>query len=117
MSFTHQKPRAADFMLSEASGQRSRETGEMAAITTDAYAGQVLAKDADGRYTPFTGKGDLPDAPVKAVGVLYAGVPASEEPQDIVVISRDAEVAGALLLGLDADAYADLAGQDVIVRT
>lgn len=117
MPFTHQKPRAADFLLSEANGQRSRETGEMAAITADAYAGQVLAKDADGRYIPFTGKGDLPDAPVKAAGILYAGVPASTEPQAIVVIPRDAEVAGALLLGLDADATADLAGLGVIIRT
>lgn len=117
MSFNHQKPRAADFLLSEANGQRSRETGEMAAITADAYAGQILAKDPDGRYIPFTGKGDLSDAPVKAVGILYAGVSASAEPQAIVVIPRDAEVAGALLLGLDADATADLAGMGVIVRT
>lgn len=116
MPFIEQKPRAADFLLSEANGQRSRETGEMAAITADVYAGQVLAKGADGRYVPFAGKGDLPDDPVRAVGVLYAGVPASAQPQAIAVIRRDAEVASALLLGLDADATTDLAEQGIIVR-
>ncbi|WP_336971872.1 head decoration protein [Alcaligenes sp. PF14] len=116
MPFIEQKPRTADFLLSEANGSRSRETGEMAPTTTAIYAGQLLALNADGRYIPFAGKGDEPDSPVKAVGVLYANVPASEQPQAVVVIKRDAEVAGEPLLGLDADATTDLQDVGVIVR-
>lgn len=116
MPFIEQKPRTADFLLSEANGSRSRETGEMAPTTTAIYAGQILALSADGRYVPFAGKGDEPDSPIKAVGVLYANAPVSQEPQAVVVIKRDAEVAGALLLGLDADASANLEDAGVIVR-
>ncbi|EKU29868.1 hypothetical protein N879_04295 [Alcaligenes sp. EGD-AK7] len=116
MPFIEQKPRTADFLLSEANGSRSRETGEMAPTATAIYAGQILALNADGRYVPFAGKGDEPDSPVKAVGVLYANVPASDEPQAVVVIRRDAEVAGELLFGLDADATTDLQEVGVIVR-
>ena len=49
MPFIEQKPRTADFLLPEANGSRSRETGEMAPTATAIYAGQILALNADGR--------------------------------------------------------------------
>jgi hypothetical protein len=48
--------------------------------------------------------------------VLYGNVPASDEDQQVVVIARDAELAGDLLVGLDAPARVALESAGVIVR-
>lgn len=115
MGFIEQKPRTADFLLSEANGQRSREN---IFLKTDKAlpAGQLLAVGADGVYVPYGGAGDDPENQVVVAGVLYAGALASEDTQPAVAIVRDAEVAGGLLVGLDEPSSASLAKLGVLVR-
>ncbi|CAM4135957.1 head decoration protein [Pseudomonas sp. S 311-6] len=116
MGFIHQQARAADFILSEANGQRSRENAVLEAVDTDQVAGTLLTKKASGSYAPYTGPGADEENPISADAVLYAGVPASGESQQIVIVARASEVASALLVGLDASARATLEKQGVIVR-
>ncbi|NHC62185.1 head decoration protein [Paenalcaligenes suwonensis] len=116
MGFTEQKPRAADFLMSEANGQRSRENIVVIGVETDLYAGQLLALRADGNYEPYKGPGDDEENPVKAAGVLYAGLPASTELRQAVCIKRDAEVAKELLIGLDKPAQFELAALGIVGR-
>lgn len=116
MPFVTQAARTADFIVSEANGQRSRENAVIAATTDVLPAGQVLSLGVDGIYVAYDGAGDDPDAPLSADAVLYASAPISTAEQMVVVIARDAEVAAALLVGLDAGARASLAGRGVLVR-
>lgn len=116
MPFTHQQPRTADFILSEANGQRSRENGVLAATTVALLAGQLLTLGGDGKYVAYAGPGADPEAPIAADAILYANVPASDADQQIVVIARDAEVASQLLIALDAGGEAALAANGIIVR-
>lgn len=116
MGFIHQQARAADFILSEANGQRSRENVVLDPVDTDQVAGTLLTKKESGNYAPYAGPGADQDNPIPADAVLYAGVPASDAPQQIVIVARAAEVASALLVGLDAPARTTLEKQGVIVR-
>lgn len=210
MTFIHQAARPADFILSEANGQRSRENIVLAAGSGVVHAGTVIAKvtaanaatataasgntgngtvgtftvtsDAvSGTYsveiteaaanggtflvtgpdgteigtgevgTPYSGagltftvadgttdfaKGDswtiavtanlgewvpydddgTDDGRRAATGVLYATVDATASDVQGVAIVRDAEVASALLIGLDAAGRADLLALGVIAR-
>lgn len=116
MSFTYQQPRTADFILSEASGQRSRENGVLAATAVDLFAGQLLTLGGDGKYVAYAGPGENEEAPIAADAVLYGNVPASDADQQIVVIARDAEVARELLVALDVAGGATLSANGIIVR-
>ena len=116
MPFTYQKPRTADFILSEASGQRSRENGVLAATAVDLLAGQLLTLGGDGKYVAYAGPGENEEAPISADAVLYGNVPASDADQQIVLIARDAEVVRQLLIALDADGEVGLAASGIIVR-
>lgn len=114
MGLSEQKPRTADFLLSEANGQRSREN--ILLKTSKALpAGQLLAIGEDGVYVPYVGSG-TPEKPIEAVGVLYAGALEASDKQSAVAIVRDAEVAGGLLVGLDEPSSASLAKLGVLVR-
>lgn len=116
MGFIEQQPRAANFILSEANGQRSRENIVLAPTLTPLMAGQVLAVDDSGLHVPYEGAG-TEDDPVTASGVLYAAVPASEQEQQAVKIARDAELSETQLIGLETSAIADLEAVGLIVRT
>jgi len=210
MPFVHQQPRAADFILSEANGQRSRENiivsagsgivaagtviaritaanaatvtatsgntgnGTLGSVTVSSQAvngnytvaitealangGKFTVTDANGDDvgagqvgTAFTGggltftlsdgstdfaEGDSWTLAVKAAlgewvpydddgtddgrraatGVLYAAVDATNADVQAVGIVRDAEVAAALLIGLDAAGRADLDAIGVCAR-
>jgi len=210
MSFTHQAARAADFILSEANGQRSRENIIMAAGSGVVHAGTLIAKitaanaatatpaggntgngtfgsiivsseaisgpyavaitkaaenggefvvtgptgaevgagevgeafDAGGlKFTIADGATDFVvgdswsvsvlanlgewvpydedgsnDGRRAASGVLYAAVDATTSDVQAVAVVRDAEVATALLIGLDTDGRADLLAQGILVR-
>lgn len=116
MSFVYQKARTADFILSEANGQRSRENALLAATLVTLAAGQLLTLGANGKYVAYAGPGADPEAPIKADAALYSNVPVSDEDQQIVVIARDAELAADLLVGLDAPAREALAVAGIIVR-
>lgn len=115
MTILTQGKRTAEFLLSEANGQRSRESGILA-ITDEALpAGQLLGiVTASGEYAPYAAGAS--DGTETAVAVLYAGVPASVATQPITVIARDAEVIGTKLTGLDAAARDDLLTKGIVVR-
>lgn len=109
-----QGARAAEFLLSEASGQRSREEITLAITTVEVPAGTVLVEDDDG-YVPYVAP--EPAVAITAnVAISYNNKPVSEDVQQAAVIMRDAEVIGSLLLGLTAETATALASQGVIVR-
>ncbi|CAB3898020.1 head decoration protein [Achromobacter sp. ACM03] len=116
MPFIHQQARTADFILSEANGQRSRENAILAATLVALAAGQLLTLGDDGKYAAYAGPGADPGAPITADAVLYGNAPVSDDDQQIVVIARDAELAGVLLVGLDAPARVALQSAGIIVR-
>lgn len=117
-SFT-EKGHAGGFILSEASGQRSREaitvlSGEVLS------AGSVLGKiTASGKYVQYDDDG-TDDGRRTAAAVLYADVDASAGDVAATAIVRDAEVNGEELLWKSDDevdaGVADLAAVGIIVR-
>ncbi|WP_213766756.1 head decoration protein [Caballeronia sp. dw_19] len=103
-----------EFLLSEGEGRISRE--KIVVTSGDALsAGQLLgALNATGKYVPYDNAADT-GAQI-ASAVLYAALPASTDDRQGVAIVRLAEVAEALITGLDTDARTDLASKFVIVR-
>lgn len=96
-----QGPRAAEFILSEANGSRSRENGTVAQGQNLA-AGQVVMMSA-GKLVAHDGTLDGNDDVVTAAaGVLIHNVDASSTGQNADVaaayVARDAEVNGNLLV-------------------
>ena len=106
--------RTGEFLLSEASGTRSREEVTIDASAGAMVAGTVVSKLASGKYVAYDDVGT--DGSETAVGVLYAAVADSAGDQKGVVIARDAEVAEVHLTGYNANAKADLAAVGIIVR-
>lgn len=112
---------AAEYLVSEASGTRSRE-----AVTVisgqDLAAGTVLGKiTASGKHTLHNNAAS--DGSENAVAVLYADVDASAADTVGTITARDAEVDGELLTwksGISAAnktaAIAALAALGIIVR-
>jgi hypothetical protein len=115
MTILTQGARIAEFLLSEANGQRSREAGTLA-ITAEALpAGQLLGKvTASGEYAPYAPA--AADGTEAVAAILYAAAPASAAAQPVAVVVRDAEVSGGKLTGNDAAATADLLALGIIVR-
>lgn len=104
----------AEFLLSEGSGQISRE-----AITVAAGAflpsGQVLGVvTATGEYAAYSNAAS--NGTEVAASVLYAPLPESTNPRAGVGIVRLAEVSSARMTGLDASGAADLKARNIIVR-
>lgn len=115
MTILTQGARTAEFLLSEANGQRSREAGTLAIAAEALPAGQLLGTvAASGEYAPYNPAGL--DGSETVTAILYAAAPASAATQPVAVIARDAEVASAKLTGLDAAATADLLALGIIVR-
>lgn len=109
MATSYDEPvHAAEWLVSEAEGTRSRDSIVIAANSGDLKAGTVLGKvTATGEYAAYadadeTGLG-------AAVGILYAAVPDSAAAQQATIVNVDAEVVESLLTGLDANGKADLA--------
>lgn len=87
---------AAEFLVSEANGHRSRETVTIASgLTLEAGAvlGQVSASSEYTEYTP-----GATDGSEAAAAVLYDNVDTTDGAKEAVVVARDAEVAGAALV-------------------
>ncbi|QJP72390.1 head decoration protein [Burkholderia glumae] len=103
----------AEFLVSEGSGQISRER-----IVVKAGAalpsGQVLGVTSTGAYAPYDNAAN--DGSEVAAAILYAPLAASDTSRSATGIVRLAEVAGELLTGLDAAGRSDLAERHVIVR-
>lgn len=112
---------AAEFLVSEANGTRSRAT-VIIANSVALEAGTVLGKvTASGKYKLHDAAAT--DGSQNAAAVLYADADASSGDVEAVVIARDAEVAEAALTfksGISAAnktaAVASLAGNGIITR-
>lgn len=107
--------RTGHFLLSEASGTRSREEVIIDPTSPAMVPGTVMSKlTATGKYVPYDDVGT--DGSEVAAGILYAAVADSAADQKAVVYVRDCEVNGSRLTGLNANATADLKLLGVIVR-
>jgi len=86
--------RPLDFLVSEATGQRSRERVTLLAAQGALAAGTVLAKvTATGKYVPYDDDANGATAGVGiADAILAYNVPNSAADQTVTVIARDAEV-------------------------
>jgi hypothetical protein len=106
---------AGEFLISEASGTRSRES---ITVTGGSFpVGQVLGKiTASGKYTAYDAAVDPADGSETAVAVLFDAVDASSADAKGVAIMRDAEVRGSDLTDNDASGTTDLAAAGIIVR-
>lgn len=115
--------RAAEFVVSEASGYRSREVGVAASAGTDLLPGTVLGKvTASGKLVILApGASDGSQA---AVGILYGPARVTEGDKRVTLIVRDAEVNGLCLIwpsgitgGQQTTANGQLAALGIINRT
>lgn len=110
-----------EFLLSEAEGQRSRETRVAAFTTGTAWpSGTVMGKVTTGgkliKYLDGASDGSQ-----TAMAVMLTDIPASAASGDIPVVTyeRDCEVIGAILnggAGVDAAGKVDLTAAGIIVR-
>lgn len=107
--------RTGDFLLSEASGTRSREEVTIDPTAGAMIPGTVVSKlTAGGKYVAYDDVGT--DGSEVAAGILYAAVPDLAGDQKAVVLVRDCEVTGIRLTGSNANAVVDLRALGIIVR-
>lgn len=105
----------AEFLVSEASGTRSREMVTIDAAAAALLPGQVLGKiTASGKYVAYNN--GAVDGSEVAAAILYSAVPDSAADQKATVIVRHAEVDESLLTGLDATGKTDLAALGIVMR-
>lgn len=112
---------AAEFLVSEANGHRSRETVTIASgedLAAGAVLGQVSADSTYKLYDPGNADGSE-----TAVAVLYDAVDASGGEEPGVIVARDAEVDAAALTwfgGADAGQIetgtSELADEGIVAR-
>lgn len=110
-----------EYLLSEAEGQRSRETRVLAFTTGTALpSGTVLGKiTASGKLTKYVAANS--DGSQTAYAVMLTDVPASQASGDVPIVTheRDCEVIGAILnggAGVDAAGKVSLTAAGIIVR-
>lgn len=112
---------AAEFLLSEANGDRSRSAETVASgqnLRAAAVVGRITAGGQIRELQPAAADGSQ-----NAVGILYAAVDATSAAQRGVMVARDAEVNAAMLqwpTGITTPqrtaAIAQLAALGIIVR-
>lgn len=107
--------RPAEFILSEASGQRSRENITVTQAGAALKSGTVLGKiTASGKYVPYaTGASNGSQV---AAGILYSPLAAATGDVKAVGFVRSCEVIRAALVGLDVAGDAALKSIGVVVR-
>lgn len=109
------KVRVEEFLLSEASGMRSRDTVTLAANAAPIQAGTLLGKvTASGNLIPYSNV--AADGSQQAVAILRNYVPISTTPTKQTAFTRDCEVDSFFLTGADAPGITDLALLGVVVR-
>jgi len=107
--------RTGEFLVSEASGTRSREKVVIAAAAGALVAGTVLGKiSASQKYVAYNNAAS--DGSEVAAGILYAAAPDVAVDQPAVAFVRDCEVAEMRLTGIDTPGKADLLALGIIVR-
>lgn len=122
MAILEMGPRESEFLISEASGYRSREEITLASDSGVVKTGTVLAVvTATGKYVPLDQDGD--DGSEVAAGVLYRDTDATSADARALAIVRDAEVNALNLIwpddieaGEKATAIGELEAAGVIVR-
>lgn len=89
---------AAEFVLSEANGQRSRASADIT-VGQDLDVGRIVQDDGTGKLTAYTGALNTAGAVItQAKGILlYAGASTTADVANVAYIARDAEVNGNLL--------------------
>lgn len=108
-------PRLAEFMLAEASGQRSRENIVVVQSGTEIKSGTILGKiTASGKYAPYSNAAS--NGTEVAAAVLYNYLPARTGDTKAVGFVRDCEINRYALTGLDAAGEADLVAKGIEVR-
>lgn len=115
MSTIQREPvHAGEFLLSEGSGQISREAINVAAGPA-LVAGQLLGLvTATGEFAAYNPAAE--DGSEKAACILFASLGESDIVRRGRAVVRLAEVSEALLTGLDADAEQALAAHNIILR-
>ncbi len=109
-----QGARTAAFLLNEASGERSREQIILLKSNTAFPAGQILSKNAAGKYVAFVAPAD---GAAVDVAILYEARAAdSTADRYAAAVVRDCEVIESLLVGLTDPARAALAAAGIILR-
>ena len=107
--------RPAEFVLSEASGQRSRENIIVTQTGAALKSGTVLGKiTASGKYVPYAAGAS--NGSQVAAGILYSPLAAMTGDAKAVGFVRDCEVIRATLVGLDVAGDTALKSIGVVVR-
>jgi len=115
MTTLNSNPRITEFVLTEASGQRSRENIVVVQTGAAILSGTVLGKvTASGKYAPYSNA--AADGTEVAAGVLYNYLPAKTGDSKAVGFMRDCEVMRGAMTGLDSAGEVDLVAKGVIVR-
>lgn len=126
MTVINEGRHAAEFIVSEANGYRSRATVTVGG-SADLEAGTIL-HDNGTEYVPLSVTSGTPDTVTSADAVLYAGVDTTVGSVEAAIIARDAEVDWDALSypdGVDSSSDSDaliqdikdkLAAQGIIVR-
>lgn len=115
MTIITERKYAGEFLISEASGTRSRDAIVIASGQGVLYPGQLLGKvTATKKYVAY--KNDATDGSEVAAAILYDSVDATAVDANGVGVVRDAEIAATLLTGLDDAARADLDARGLILR-
>lgn len=115
MTIISSTPRLAEFVLSEASGQRSRENVVVTQTGAVIKSGTVISKlTATGKYVVYDNVGT--DGSEVATGVLYNHLAAATGDIKAVAFVRDCEVNRGALTGLDTTGETDLEARGVLVR-
>lgn len=84
-------PRNAGFILSEASGQRSRENADVL-LGQDLAAGTVVRLNSDNRLTAWTNENFTDGSEDRVIGILIHATDATLAHTKASYIARDAEV-------------------------
>ena len=116
MTTLTQGMQTGEFVLSEASGMRSRDQKTVTIAGGVALAsGTVLGKvTATGKLKAYNDANS--DGTQTAVGILYNPLPEVDGDYKATVFTRDCEVIGDRLAGSDANGVVDLAALGIIVR-
>lgn len=110
----NQGARTAAFLLNEASGERSREQIVLLKGATAFPAGQILSKNAAGKYVAFVAPAD---GSAVNVAILYEGRAADNTADRYAAgLVRDCEVIESLLVGLTEPARNALLAAGIILR-
>lgn len=108
-------PKLKQFIVSEASNQRSRDNVTVTVAGSDIVSGTVMGKvAASGKYVPYSNAAT--DGSEVAAGVLYQHIEARTGDVKAVVFTCDCEVNRKELTGLDAAGEADLRAIGIKVR-